>query len=300
MPSFLAEVEGLFWQYVVNGVVVGSIIAITSVGLTLVYSILKLTNFAHGDVVTLGAYTALFANLVLGLSPWAALLTAAVAGVGICLLLEFLVWRRMRALGAGTVSRIVASIGVALVIRNLIVFAFGPQAQSYNVPLTLATRLGPLPAKLTPDQKTVIAAALLGVLLVHLVLRYTSIGKAMRALSDNRDLAWVCGIDVDRVILWTWVLGGGLAAIGGVLYGFTRPIHPNLGWFLLLPMFAAVILGGIGNAYGAILGGFIIGIAQEVSVMLIRNEYKVAVGFLVMILVLLVRPRGLLGETRLR
>ena len=121
----------------------------------------------------------------------------------------------------------------------------------------------------------------------------------MRAMSDNSSLAWVSGVDVDRVITWTWVLGGGLAAVGGTLYALVRPLDPNLGWFLLLPMFAAIILGGIGNAYGAAVGGLIIGVLQESSIVVIPAEYRLAVGFVVMIIVLIAYPRGLFGERTL-
>ncbi|MBX5476448.1 MAG: branched-chain amino acid ABC transporter permease, partial [Clostridia bacterium] len=130
-------------------------------------------------------------------------------------------------------------------------------------------------------------------------LKYTTIGRAMRAMADNSALAWVSGVDVDRVVTWTWILGGGLAAVGGVLYGMIRPIDPNMGWFLLLPMFAAIILGGIGNAYGAAVGGVLIGIIQEASVIVLPAEYRLAVGFLAMIAVLLTYPRGLFGERSL-
>lgn len=287
-------------QYIANGVVVGAILAVTAIGLTLVYRILRLTNFAHGDVVTTGAYVALLANLSFGMNPWIGLLLAAFAGAAVSLALEYLVWRRMRALRAGPVTLIVASIGVALALRHVIIFAFGPETQAYAIPLVPASRLGPIPARLTPDQKLVIVAALVGVVLLHILLRYTAVGKAMRAMADNMDLAWVSGIDVDRVVFWTWVVGGALAGAGGVLYGFTRPIHPNIGWFLLMPIFAAVILGGIGSPYGAIAGGFIIGIAQEVSLLWLPSEYKHAVGFLIMIVVLIFRPRGLFGEAALR
>ncbi|HIE31019.1 MAG TPA: branched-chain amino acid ABC transporter permease, partial [Methanosarcinales archaeon] len=124
------------------------------------------------------------------------------------------------------------------------------------------------------------------------------IGKAMRALSDNIDLARISGIDVDRMVLWTWVIGLGLAAAGGVLYGLVTAIRPGMGWFLLLPMFAAIILGGIGNPYGTMVGGMIIGLSQELSTAFLPTEYKFAVSFVVMTVVLLIKPEGLFGGTR--
>ncbi len=271
-----------------------------AVGLTLVYRILKLTNFSHGDMITLGAYTGLFLNTSLGLNPWLAIPLVFLVGAAVSLVLDMIVWRRLRKLRAGMVSLIVASIGVALFLRHLVMFLFGSTQQSYDVPIQQAKPLWGLPVRLTTDQQLVIVVAIALVILLHLMMQYTTIGKAMRALADNMDLAWVSGIHVNRVILWTWVIGGGLAATAGVLYATTRSFDTNLGWFLLLPLFAAIILGGIGNPYGAILGGFLIGIGQEVSVIWLPSEYKLAVGFFIMIVVLIAYPRGLLGERSLR
>lgn len=287
-------------QFLANGIVVGAIIAIAAVGLTLVFRILKLVNFAHGDLITIGAYTALFLNLSLGLSPWAAIPIAFLVGAGISVGLDILVWRKMRRSRAGVVSMIVAAIGLALILRHVVIFLFGPRQQSFSTPIERAEPLWGLPVQMTGDQRWVVLVALAVVVLLHVILRYTTVGKAMRALSDNMDLAWVSGVNVDRVLLWTWVIGGGLATTAGVLYALTRPMHPNMGWFLLLSLFAAIIVGGIGNPYGAILGGLLIGISQEMSVLWLPSEYKMAVGFLIMIIMLLVYPRGLLGERALR
>jgi len=284
-------------QYLANGVVVGAIIAVAAIGLTLVYSILRLTNFAHGDFITLGAYTALFLNLGLGWRPAAALPLAFVAGAAVAVGLEFVVWRKMRQMRAGAVALIVASIGVALALRNGLVFFVGPSPQTFQQPVQRAVPFLGLPVTLTPDQRFALIASVVLVFGVHLLLRYTTLGKTMRALSDNTDLAWVSGINVDRIVIWTWIIGGGLAALGGVLYGMTRPLYPELGWHLLLPLFAAIILGGIGSPYGAIAGGFLIGIVQEVSIYFgVPVEYKIAVGFVAMIAALLLFPRGLFGE----
>lgn len=287
---------GSLLQYLANGVVVGAIVALTAVGLTLVYSILRITNFAHGDLVTLGAYVALVFNLNYGWGPRVGIPLAFVAGAVVAVALEFLVWRHMRRMRAGPVALIVASIGLALFMRNFLVFNLGAQHTAYRVPVQRAEPLFGLPAQLTPDQKFIVLVAIGLVIALHVLLKYTTVGKAMRAMSDNLDLAWTSGVNVDRIIVWTWALAGGLAAVGGVMYGMTRPVYPELGWHLLLPMFAAIILGGIGNAYGAIVGGMLIGIAQELSVMFFPAEYKMAVGFIVMILFLFLRPRGLFGE----
>ena len=153
-------------------------------------------------------------------------------------------------------------------------------------------------ATITQNQVLVIVAAIILMFLLHYILSRTMIGKAMRALSDNIDLARISGIDVDRTILWMWVIGLGLAASGGVLYGLVTAIRPSMGWFLLLPMFAAIILGGIGNPYGTMAGGMIIGLSQELSTAVLPTEYKFAVSFVVMTVVLLIKPEGLFGGTK--
>jgi neutral amino acid transport system permease protein len=143
----------------------------------------------------------------------------------------------------------------------------------------------------------VVALALLAILGLHFLLQNTKIGKAMRAVADNVDLARVSGINVERVVIWTWVIAGSLTALGGGMLGLTEAVRPNMGWFLILPMFASVILGGIGNPYGAIAGALIVGVAQEVSTFWLPSEYKLAVALLIMLLVLLVRPQGLFKGT---
>jgi neutral amino acid transport system permease protein len=137
--------------------------------------------------------------------------------------------------------------------------------------------------------------AIVAIAVLHFIIQNTKIGKAMRAVADNIDLARVSGINVERVVLWTWIITGGLTALGGAMYGLIYTIKPTMGWFLILPMFASVILGGIGNPYGAIAGGLIIGIAQELSVSIpwLGSEYKLGVALFIMIVILLVRPQGL-------
>jgi neutral amino acid transport system permease protein len=286
-------------QLFVNGIAVGSIIALAAVGLTLTNGILRLPNFAHGDFMTLGAYLALLfdtqiLNPVIGnadLKIWVAI--ALGSGITILgfLLSEFLIWKPMRTRRANSTTLIIISIGLALFLRNGIIFIWGGGNQSYDLPVQTALDIVGL--KIPYYRIVVIGLAVLAVLGLHLLLQNTKIGKAMRAVADDLDLASVSGIDVQRVVLWTWVIAGGLTALSGGLYALIQAARPNMGWFLILPMFASIILGGIGNPYGAILGAFIIGIAQEVSTYWIPTEYKVAVALVVMVLVLLIKPQGL-------
>jgi neutral amino acid transport system permease protein len=189
----------------------------------------------------------------------------------------------------------ILSIGLALCIRNLLVFGFGPDIQRYPMPLKEGMGFGGV--VVTGYQLAVVAVAVAVVLMfaIHRLLTKTTIGKAMRALSDNMDLARVSGIDVDRVIRYTWAIGMALAAAAGVLYGLITNVNPNMGWFMVIPIFSAAILGGIGNPYGAMLGGMVIGLSQELSTLILPSEYKIAVSFFIMIAVLLSRPEGIMG-----
>ncbi len=281
-------------QLIVNGIAVGSIIALAAVGLTLTFGILRLSNFAHGDFLTLGAYLTLLINTV-GINIWVSMVLAGVGTIAAMLLAEKLLWSRMRSVRATSTTLIIISIGLALFLRNGIIFIWGGSNKNYNVPVSPALDI--LGIKIPQNQLLVLFMAVLAILALHYLLQNTKIGKAMRAVADDQDLARVSGINVDRIILWTWVITGSVTSLGGSMYGLITAVRPNMGWFLILPLFASVILGGIGNPYGAIAGAFIIGIVQEVSTPWLGSQYKQGVALLIMILVLLIRPKGLFKGT---
>lgn len=277
-------------QLIFNGVAVGSVIALAAVGLTLTYGILRLSNFAHGDFMTLGAYLTWLLNIS-GVNIWIAMILAAVGTVAGMLLAEQLLWKPMRNTRATSTTLIIISIGLALFIRNGILLIWGGNNQSYNLPQVEALDIGGI--KIAFYRLVVIFLAIAAIIALHFLLQNTKIGKAMRAVADNIDLARVSGINVDRVVLATWIITGILTALGGGMYGLITAVRPTMGWFLILPMFASIILGGIGNPYGAIAGALIIGVAQEVSVLFLGPDYKLGVALLIMVVILLVRPQGL-------
>lgn len=277
-------------QLIVNGIAVGSILALAAIGLTLTYGILKLSNFAHGDFMTLGAYFTWLANLG-GLNIWLSMMLGAVGTIVAMLIAEFLLWKPMRDRRASDTTLIIISIGLALFIRNGILLIYGGSNQLYQLPVVPAMQFGDL--RIAYYRIIVVCLAIAAIIALHIILQNTKIGKAMRAVADNIDLARVSGINVERVVIWTWVITGTLTAFAGGMYGLIAVVRPNMGWFLILPMFASVILGGIGNPYGAIAGAFIIGIAQELSVPLLGSEYKLGVALAIMIVILLVRPQGI-------
>ena len=281
-------------QLVFNGLAVGSIIALGAVGLTLTYGILRLSNFAHGDFMTLGAYLAWLANS-LGLNLWWAMGVGCGGTMVSMLLAEWLLWKPMRDRRATPTTLIIISIGLALFLRNAILLIWGGSNQNYQVPIVPAQDFWGL--KLEYNRLIIIGLASAAMIAIHFLLQKTKMGKAMRAVADNVDLAKVSGINVERVVISTWVMTAILASLGGSMYGLITTLKPNMGWFLILPMFAAVILGGIGNPYGAIAGGLIIGVAQEISVPWFGPNYKIGVALFLMIVILLVRPQGLFKGT---
>jgi neutral amino acid transport system permease protein len=283
-----------FSQLIINGIAVGSIIALAAVGLTLTYGILRLSNFAHGDFLTLGAYLTLLVN-TLGVNIWLSMILAMAGTVVAMLISEKLLWSKMRSIRANSTTLIIISIGLALFLRNGVILIWGGKNQNYDVPVIPALDIFGL--KIPQNQLIVLGLAVLAILGLHYLLQNTKIGKAMRAVADDLDLARVSGINVDQVILWTWVIAGTLTSLGGSMYGLITAVRPNMGWFLILPLFASVILGGIGNPYGAIAAAFIIGIAQEISTPFLGSQYKQGVALFIMILVLLIRPKGLFKGT---
>jgi neutral amino acid transport system permease protein len=284
-------------QQTVYGLVTGSYLALGAVGLTLVYGILRLTNFAHGDTLTLGAYVALLFNVSIGLPFGIALLLAVVCAALVGVALELVLWRPMRKRKAGLLQLLLITIGLAFLIRNVIQFIAGAGQKSFGVDTT--TSLSFLGLSIGRFQLIVVVVGLIVIVAVALMLRYTSLGRQMRALADNFDLAETTGIDTGRVVIYTWILSAGLAGLAGVLVAASiGSFNPNIGFTLLLPLFAAVVLGGIGNAYGALAGGLVIGLTQEWSTMLVPFQWKIAVSFIVLVAVLIFRPQGIFGRER--
>src|SRR5215208_5301129 len=291
----------MFLQLVANGLVTGAVLAIAAVGVSLIYGILGLVNFAYGDVMTFGAFVAVLCNGRLGMGMVVAAVLAMVSTAILSLSLEGVLWRPLRARRAGFMSLFLASIGLALVLRQAIFLVAGPQPRSYDVDPYKVYVLGSV--RLSGAQAIAVAVAA-AIVAVALVLGTTSVGRTMRAVADDRALAAVAGIDTGRVIVLTWILCGLIAGLAGVLAALVQSsFDANFGFSLLLPVFAAVLLGGIGSASGALLGGLLLGLATEVSTWAgfhggVNPIYKPVVAFAVLIAVLLVRPQGLLGRAR--
>lgn len=280
----------------ITGLRFGLIIAMTAVGLSLIFGTTRLINFAHGELVTLGAVVA----FAFGTSPlqWPFVIAIAFAVIAVALLsglLEFVLWRPLRKRGSGLIQMFIISIGLSLLLRNGIQFFFGPDRQQFKQ-ATAQTQLTWGPFSATPMDLITIVVSIAILVGVAVMLQRTRMGKAMRALADNRDLAEASGINVDRVILQVWVIGGGLAAVGGILFGLTSAVSFDMGFRLLLLMFAGIILGGLGSAYGAMLGSIVVGLVAQFSTVWFPPELQNAWAMLVLVVVLLVRPQGILGR----
>ena len=303
------EVLSRIPQLVIYGIISGSIITLGAIGLSLTYGILNFANFAHGDIMALGAFLGLislallrslgipqtpFGPLSFGLPMILTILMAMVFTGGIAIFIDRILYRQMRRIAR--ITLLIASVGVAFGLRNIIQFIWGPLPQYYFKEIQLARRVPLIGVKIKPDEIFIIGFAALLAVMLHLFLQKTKTGKAMRATSDNMELARVSGINTEKVILWTWAIGAALAAGAGILAGIENKfITPSLGWEMLLPIFAAVILGGIGSPYGAMVGGMIIGLSEEISTAFISTAYKPGVAFVIMVAVLLIKPRGLFG-----
>lgn len=282
----------------VDGLRFGLVIAVTAIGLSLIFGTTGLTNFAHGELVTLGGVAAWIFNVTFGMNLILASLLAIVVGVGLGWLNNAGLWRPLRRKRVGLIPMLVVSIGLAISLRYLILMFFSDRSQAFaNYPSNPERSYGPI--AITDMNLMTIIVSLIVLVGVALMLQKTPIGKAMRAVADNKDLAASSGINVERVITVVWCVGGGLAALGGVLLAISElggRVQWEMGFKLLLLMFAGITLGGLGTAYGALLGCIIVGLLVQLSTLVINPDLKYVGGLLILIFILIVRPQGILGS----
>ncbi len=282
-------------QLLVDGIKFGFILAMAGIGLSLIYGTTGLTNFAHGELVTFGAIAAWYFNVRGGLPFVLSAVLAVAVGALASGLLDLGLWRPLRRRGTGLIAALVVSIGLSLLVRTIFLFFYGGGTQPYaEYAIQSPTDLGLI--TITPKDIVTDVIALLVLVAVGLALQKTRLGTAIRAVADNRDLAAASGIAVDRVVVIVWAAGGGLAALGGVFLGLTQQVRFDMGFTLLLLIFAGVTLGGLGTAYGALVGGLLVGILTQMSTLVIPSELKNVGALGVLVLVLLVKPTGLLGR----
>ena len=293
-------------QAIADGILTGAIIALGAIGVTFTLGIMRFANFAHGELLTWGAYMALVVVAFTGPGAptgplsfgWqllaAALVAAAVTGLA-AWAIDALVFRRLRRRGAMPLTMVFAAFGAALVMRHLIVLVWGHESRYYTRELQIAVELLP-GVRVLPDQLFILGLALAAMLALHLFLARSRTGMAMRAMAESPALAQVCGVEVDGVVRLTWIISGALAAHAGVFTGLTPQIHAEIGFNLLLSLFAAAILGGTGSLAGAVAGGFLVGLAENLALLVVSPGYKGAMPFLLLLAILVMRPQGIFGD----
>lgn len=284
-------------QRLADGIRLGLIIAMCSVGLSLVFGATGLTNFAHGEMVTFGGLMAFFFNVTLEIPILISGPIVILMGGLFGLLFNWGIFARLTKRGIGLISQLVVTVGLSIMLRNIYLFQFGGRTKQL-ASFSKQTNLEIGPIGITPRDLT---TAILGVIIlisVALFLQRSRLGKAIRAVSDNVQLASATGIDTRKVIRVVWFAGGALAATGGIFRGLDEQVSFSMGSDLLFLMFAGITLGGLGSAFGALIGGFSIGILVEMSSLLVPSELKVAPALFILIVVLIVRPQGILGKSQ--
>ena len=284
-------------QQTVEGLRFGLIIALASVGLSLIFGTTGLTNFAHGELITLGALVAFLLNVVLGVPLiLATVLTVIACGLAGGLL-DLGFWGPLRRRGTGLIAMMIVSIGLSILVRYVFLFLFGGDTRAY-ADYAAQSSLGLGPVVLAPRDVASVALALVVLVLAGVGLLRTRVGKATRAVADNPALAAASGIDVERVIQVVWVAGAAMAGLSGVLLGLSQQVNWQMGFQILLLVFAAVTLGGLGTAFGALVGSLIVGLFIQLSTLVIPPELKNVGALAVLIVILLIRPQGILGRAQ--
>jgi neutral amino acid transport system permease protein len=280
-----------FLELLVAGLNSGLVVGLAALALTLVFGVARFANAATGDAMALGAYAAFAgANVTGSLIAGGAIGVAAGAFVGAASYL--LVFRKL--VGRSAVTALLASIGVGLFIRAAIGLAFGYQQKTFQLPLVRPWRI--LDIRIHPNDLNLAVVAVLALAVTFFVLHGTPVGRRMRAVADDLSLARVSGIAPARVMITLWLLAGAVTSVAGIMLGIKAVITPEMGWEMLLPAFSAAILGGIGHPVGAVVAGILLGTVQEMSTPFVGFTYKIAISFLVLLLVLLLRPQGLFGR----
>ena len=289
------------WERLLNrmisGLKVGLLVALASIGLSLIFGVTGLVNFAHSEMVAFGAVIALVLESSMGLTgglfPIAVVLAVVIGGF-LGLFLEKGIFGPLRRKKMTNISLMVVSIGLAFLMRYLMLIYHGAEPETYeSFKIQKGVSLGPI--ELPPKDYYIIAIAFVTLVIVGILLQRTRLGTSMRAVSDNPALAESSGIDVNRTIMWVWIFGSALAGLGGIMIGLTQVVEWQMGEKILLLIFAAVTLGGLGTAYGAMVGGIAIGLASETSTFWLDNDLKFLIALAVLIVILLVRPQGILG-----
>lgn len=282
-----------YLQLLTNGIVAGGVYALFAVGLTMVYSIFRFINFAHGELIAWGAYgVLLFASPPFGLPLWLAVFPAILLVIGIALLQNHMVFAPLK--NSQPVTLLIASIGLSFLLRSALQLYFGSDLHSYQTAFYESIELGGI--LISHVQLAMLCLSILFFIILHLLLTKTLTGKSMRAVSDSMELAGIYGISTRKVSIFVWIISAVFAASGGFLLALDTSLDPMMGLTFMIKSFAAVLLGGVGNVWGALLGGLCIGIIENMGTAFISPGYKDLTAFVLIIVILLFRPQGILGS----
>ena len=279
-------------QLILNGLMAGTILAIPAIGLTAIFAVLRFTNFSLASHITIGAFAGFLADVSLGLPLIPALAVAFIAAGLVGWLSDELVLKPLRA--AGFITTAIGSIALTIALENFVRFGFGNQMRGYDLPLRRDWVISGL--RISPQQAENLVIAIVVMALLFAFLSMTRTGKAMRAVADNPMLAAIKGINADMVARLVSFIAMGLAGLGGMLLGLDTTIDPLIGFKTILSVFAAAVVGGLGSIPGAVVGALVVGVGEELSLLVLSPAYRTAVGFIAILVVLTLRPRGLLGQ----
>lgn len=283
----------MFLQLLINGLIAGAIYALVASGFSLIYSICKFVHFAHGAVIAVAAYILYALFSLLGMNFWLAVILTIIL-ISIFGSVMNLIYKQLRKRKASNVILLIASFALLILIESLILLFFGADVKTIGF-IKIAKGVEILGAIITPLQIFIVISSFILFALLFFLMKRTKIGKAMRAVSDNKDVAEIVGISSERIYMWTFIIGSAIAGIGGILIALEQNLEPMMGTNLIIKGFTAAIIGGIGNVPGAILGAFLLGFAENFGIWFLPSGYKDAIAFGILFIFLLFRPQGILG-----
>lgn len=281
-------------QLLINGLIAGAIYALVASGFSLIYSVNRLVHFAHGATIAFSAYALYFLFSILGLDFWVSAILAIVVGILIGLGMNLVVYKELRKRKASGVILLIASFALLILLESLILLFFGADVKTIGY-IKVVKGIEIFGAVITPLQIVIVLVSLALLVLLFIFMKKTKIGKAMRAVSDNKNISEILGIDSEKIYNWTFVVGSAIAGIAGVLIALEQNLEPTMGTGLIIKGFTAAIIGGIGSVPGAILGAILLGFAENFGIWFLPSGYKDAIAFILLFLFLLFRPNGILG-----
>lgn len=283
----------MFFQLLINGLIAGAIYALVASGFSLIYSTCKFVHFAHGAAIAVSAYILYLFFSLLGLNFWVSVILTIVFASFFGLLLDS-IYKQFRKRKTSNVILLIASFALLILFESLILMFFGADVKTIGY-IKIAKGLEFLGAIITPLQLVIVAVSVILFILLFLLMKKTKIGKAMRAVSDNKDVAEIVGISSEKIYKWTFIIGSAIAGIAGILVSLEQNLEPMMGTNLMIKGFTAAIIGGIGNVPAAILGSFLLGFAENFGIWFLPSGYKDAIAFVILFIFLLFRPQGILG-----